>query len=480
MSRRVRKLNELILLIKQSYSILIPTFFTRKARMKPLGIWGLGVVGQSVARYCLAHNIPITLLNDRSLTPDQQKFLQEHDISCLEGIASIEPFLSQHERILVSAGIDLRNYQQHAHKFIGELDLFAQEWHKPFIAITGTVGKTTVTHVLGAVLNHFGKKTAIGGNIGVGLCDLLQTAQDAESAVLEVSSFQLELSKSFAADLAIWTNFSANHIDRHGTLEAYHAAKNNLITMQHAGQKALVPFSLHNQIKKGGSEIFYFSDENPDVALAKTGEKPSTAQMDTLQAFYFDDNQLRCNYATIAHIDAHPETLLRENWLIIASALHLLGLTEHINDAAAFIDTLAKPEHRLELIGNFGGKLFYNDSKATTPTATNAALEQFKDKSVTLIVGGVSKGVDRTPFMQSLPKHVSHVICFGSEAKDLADACSLSNVSTCASLEEVVKIAHEKSAPGEIILFSPAGASYDLFTNYIERGNLFKKLVINI
>jgi UDP-N-acetylmuramoylalanine--D-glutamate ligase len=442
--------------------------------MKSLGIWGLGVVGQSVARYCLAHNIPVALLNDRPLTPEQQTFLTEHGLTCAEGTAAIEPFLASHDQILVSAGIDLRNYQHYAHKFLGELDIFGQEWHKPFIAITGTVGKTTVTHVLGAVLNHLGKKVAVGGNIGVGLCDLLQTAQDAQSAVLEVSSFQLELSKHFAADLAIWTNFSPNHLDRHGTLEAYRDAKNNIITMQRAGQKALVPASLAHEIKKSASDLFYFSDTTPLVdELRSAGSHP---------LFYFDNNQLRCRYQKsdpiIVTITHWPQTILRQNWLIIASALHLLDLTEHINDAAAYIDTIAKPEHRLELIGTVHGKIFYNDSKSTTPTATNAALEQFKDKSVTLIIGGVSKGVDRSPFMQSLPKHISHVICFGSEAKDLAAACLLPNVTICATLEEVVNIAHEKSACGEIILFSPAGASYDLFANYVERGNLFKKLVL--
>lgn len=434
--------------------------------MKPLGIWGLGVVGQSVARYCLAHHIPINLLNDRPLTPEQLKFLQDHAITCIEGTDAIEPFLTQHDQILVSAGIDLRSYQQYAHKFIGELDLFAQEWHKPFIAITGTVGKTTVTHVLGNILNHFGQKTAIGGNIGVGLCDILTNEQDAQSAVLEVSSFQLELSKSFAPDLAIWTNFSPNHIDRHGTLEAYYAAKNNLITMQKPGQKALVPFSLRNEIKKGAGDIFYFSVD----PIPKDFEVSAPI-------FYLDHNDLRCNYATIVSIDKSPETLLRENWLIIASALHLLGFGNRINEAAAYIDSLAKPEHRLEYMGTFNGKLFYNDSKATTPTATTAALAQFKGKSITLILGGVSKGVDRTDFMRSLPNHVSHVICFGSEARELAAACNIAAVTICASLEEVIKIAHEKSAPGEIILFSPAGASFDLFANYVERGNLFKKLV---
>jgi UDP-N-acetylmuramoylalanine--D-glutamate ligase len=442
--------------------------------MKTLGIWGLGVVGQSVARYCLTHHIPVSLLNDRPLAPEQQSFLTQYGLTCAQGVSAIEPFLASHDQILVSAGIDLRPYQQYAHKFIGELDLFAQEWHKPFIAITGTVGKTTVTHVLGHVLNHFGRKTAIGGNIGVGLCDILENEQNAESAILEVSSFQLELSKAFAADLAIWTNFSANHIDRHGTLEAYRIAKNNIITMQHAGQKALVPYSLRNEIEKGASDLFYFSVDSIPTGLTMNGFGDFD---ESASVFYFDDNQFRCNYATIIDIKNHPETILRQNWLIIASALHLLGLTEHINDAAAYIDALAKPEHRLECIGNIGGKIFYNDSKATTPTATIAALEQFKDKSVTLIIGGVSKGVDRTPFMRSLPPQVSHVICFGSEANDLAAACTLNNVTICATLEEVVKTAYEKSAPGEIILFSPAGASYDLFTNYVERGNAFKKLV---
>lgn len=447
----------------------------------------MGVVGQSVARYCLTHNIPIALLNDRPLTPEQQNFLTQHGLTCVQGKGAIEPFLATHDQILVSAGIDLRPYQQYAHKFIGELDLFAQEWHKPFIAITGTVGKTTVTHVLGAVINHLGEpalrssatsgvvKAVIGGNIGIGLCDLLETATDAQSAILEVSSFQLELSKNFAADLAIWTNFSPNHLDRHGTLEAYRDAKNKIITVQRAGQKALVPAALAGQIKKGAGEIFYFSDTTPLVdELRSAGSDP---------LFYFDNNEFRCHYqkssAIIATITQAPQTILRQNWLIIASALHLLGLTEHINEAAAYIDTIAKPEHRLEFIGTINGKFFYNDSKSTTPTATSAALEQFKDKSVTLILGGISKGVDRTPFMQSLPKHISHVICFGSEANELAAACSLPHVTTCATLEQVVKIAHEKSAPGEIILFSPAGASYDLFANYIERGNLFKRLIFS-
>lgn len=441
--------------------------------MKSLGIWGLGVVGQSVARYCLNHKIPVALLNDRPLTPEQQNFLSQHNLTCAVGKDAIEPFLATHDQILVSAGIDLRAYQNYAHKFIGELDLFAQEWHKPFIAITGTVGKTTVTHVLGAVLQHLGQKAVIGGNIGVGLCDLLQTASEAESAVLEVSSFQLELSKHFAADLAIWTNFSPNHLDRHGTLEAYRDAKNNIITMQRAGQKALVPFALAGQIQKGAGDIFYFSDEKPPHNFESSNP-----------VLFFDNNQLRCRYQKsdeiIVTIQQPPQTILRQNWLIIASALHLLGLTEHINEAAAYIDSIAKPEHRLEFIGTINGKIFYNDSKSTTPTATNAALEQFKNKSVTLIVGGVSKGVDRTPFMQSLPQHVSHVICFGGEANDLAAACMLSKVTTCATLEEVVNIVHEKSAPGEVILFSPAGASYDLFTNYIERGNLFKTLVLKM
>lgn len=438
--------------------------------MKPLGIWGLGVVGQSVARYCLAHNIPISLLNDRSLTPEQLKFLQDNHLSCLQGPENIEPFLTNHDQILVSAGIDLRQYQAHAHKFIAELDLFAQEWHKPFIAITGTVGKTTVTHVLGHVLNYLGIKTALGGNIGVGLCDILETASEAEQAILEVSSFQLELSKSFAADLAIWTNFSPNHLDRHSSLDEYRAAKNNLIMMQRPGQKALVPLALHHEIEKGAGDLFYFADSIPTATM-----------LDTMPIFYFDHNDLRCNYPTLnllmVSIVEPPKTLLRENWLIIASSLHLLGLTDRINDAAAYIDTLEKPEHRLEYIGTFKGKLFYNDSKATTPTATNAALAQFRDKSVTLILGGVSKGVDRTDFMRSLPSHISHVICFGKEAAELAAACSIAKVTICASLEDVIKIAHEKSAPGEIVLFSPAGASFDLFTNYAERGDLFKKLV---
>lgn len=437
--------------------------------MKPLGIWGLGVVGQSVARYCLAHHIPVSLLNDRPLTPEQLTFLQTTNLTCLQGAASIEPFLNEHTQIVVSAGIDLRSYQQYAHKFIGELDLFAQEWRsKPSIAITGTVGKTTVTHVLGNVLNYLGIETAIGGNIGVGLCDILETEQNAQLAILEVSSFQLELSKTYATDLAIWTNLSPNHLDRHTSFDAYRIAKNNLIMMQRAGQKALVPLSLRDEITKGAGDIFYFTDSFSPMVSTKSETEP---------IFYFDHNDLRCNYTTISTITNHPQTILRENWLIIVSSLHLLGFTDRINEVAAYIETLAKPEHRLEYVGTVEGKLFYNDSKATTPTATAAALAQFPDKSLTLIVGGVSKGVDRTAFMRALPPQVKHVICFGKEAEILAAASAITSTMIGDSLEDAIKIAHKKSAMGDIILFSPAGASFDLFANYIERGNLFKKLV---
>src|SRR5579885_1682266 len=158
---------------------------------KKIGIWGFGIVGKAALPYLASAQAHITVMDKRSLSAEELNQLTTHNAQFITQ-DHIHQFLSEHDLILPSPGIDLRPYTQWNHKWIGELDIFYTFWKKPIIAITGTVGKTTTTHILAHVLSKAGKKVALGGNIGTGMLNLLKQT-DADYAVLEISSFQLEL-----------------------------------------------------------------------------------------------------------------------------------------------------------------------------------------------------------------------------------------------------------------------------------------------
>src|SRR5690606_28349772 len=148
------------------------------------------------------------------------------------GSADLNTFLENNSYIIPSPGINVYPYASFAHKWLAELDLFNSEYKKPIIAITGTVGKTSVTHLLDQLLQKYTQRVLTGGNIGIGMLDLLSHPENTDVSLLEVSSFQLELCKSFAPDLAIWTTFSENHLDRHETIDKYFDAKYRILINQ--------------------------------------------------------------------------------------------------------------------------------------------------------------------------------------------------------------------------------------------------------
>ena len=195
---------------------------------KKIGIWGLGIVGKSAVRYFHQKKYTLEVLDKREPTAQEQEFLAQLHVPWYTQDQLI-PFLERNDAILPSCGIDLRPYAKFEHKWLSELDLFGKECSKPIIAITGSVGKTTVTHLLSQLIAANGKKVFTGGNIGVGLLESIDAANQADIIVLEVSSFQLERCKSFAPHCAITTNIFANHLDRHGTFEDYVNSKMKIV-----------------------------------------------------------------------------------------------------------------------------------------------------------------------------------------------------------------------------------------------------------
>jgi UDP-N-acetylmuramoylalanine--D-glutamate ligase len=449
-----------------------------------IGVWGFGRVGKATVKHLHSLGYQVTVLDNRILRPEEKEILDRLNIPLL-GQHDSADFLNHNDVIIPSPGIDLRPYTTYANKWLSELDLFAHSWRKPYIAITGTVGKTTVTHVLGQLIQKSGMSVAVGGNIGIAMLDLLAQQDTVDLAILEVSSFQLELATQFSPDLALWTNFYANHLDRHSSAQEYFDAKAMLLRHQRAGQHAIVPLELAAQLgarswsdNQPQQQIHFFSSTPPathELTLLPVNSSIFFLDHDTI---FYQPSGLQAQ--KIAHLSPTLyEITFAQNWLLLCAALHLRGIScDRLNTWAS---SITLPAHRLEKIATIQGIDFYNDSKATTPQSTLAAVQRLHERPIILFLGGLSKGIDRTDFIKLLPKEIKMVFCFGKEAPHLGSLCRnyALPAQEYATLEQAFAKALAIAQPGDQLLFSPAGSSFDLFANYEARGTYFKHLVEN-
>jgi UDP-N-acetylmuramoylalanine--D-glutamate ligase len=457
---------------------------------KRIGVWGLGAVGQSALPFFTRHQAAVTVLDAKTPQPSLATTLSLYGVSFVEQTTttSVTSFLEQNDYILVSPGIDTRPYQAvYAHKFVSELDLFYAQWHKKTIGITGSVGKTTITHLLSQLMTYAGLNVATGGNIGTPMLDLLALQQQSDCAVLELSSFQLEQSHECAPDVALITNLHPNHLDRHGDMSAYAHAKQQIFK-NHTDKSSLVlPYDLYvsdyyrEALQNHPGKLYLFSATTRDALVHETFSS------NVIFVYALDEHK-----STIIRHSPHdglqtsevisltqlPSITMLENWLAICALLEAQSLDAH-ELITQHGNALTLPEDRMERVGMFKESLFINDSKATIPHATLEACKALASKQILLILGGLSKGVDRSAMIKQLPAHVTTVICFGKEAEQLATWCKLEGKIAYATenLETGMALCKDLIMPGMTILFSPSGSSYDLFTNYHERGMRFKQLV---
>ncbi|MCC7414651.1 MAG: UDP-N-acetylmuramoyl-L-alanine--D-glutamate ligase [Epsilonproteobacteria bacterium] len=445
---------------------------------KKIGIWGFSRVGSAAARYYLHNGIRPDIFDANPLSPEQQAWCAEHNLRVWQPNA-LESFLQQQDAIVPSPGIDLRSYHTYAHKWVSEFDLFCNAYQQPIIGITGSIGKTSITHLLSQLLTRVHGSIATGGNIGIGMLDLLTSDTQTALALLELSSFQLELVQTGAPDLAIITNIHPNHLDRHATMSAYMAAKTGIYRHQTNRQKLLMPYDCWQElcaITPPQGKLYLFvttpTDAAPDLPAGCTG---IFFQNTVHQLMYRDETGI----TMLLDLNALPPITFVQNWLIIVSAAQLLGL--ELGQLLTYAPSFSLPAHRLELVASVHGVSFYNDSKATTLMSMLAAVAAVSGgkKSVHLFMGGLSKGVDREPTIAQLPETLVHAYCFGAEAATLSALCTKHAIasSTHATLEEAFAHCITQVSPGQVVLLSPGGASYDLFTDYEERGRRFIALV---
>ncbi len=440
---------------------------------KKVGIWGFGVVGRSALTYFDQQNpASIEILNSTEIIVPTTKTLV---ITTMQTQQTIHNFLERNDVILASPGIPLHDYQQFAHKFISELDvLHANNTKTSIIAITGTVGKTSITHLLENIIKHRYPNTIAAGNIGYPMLSLITHPTD--HAIIELSSFQLQSITSFAPDLAIITNFFPNHLDHHKSIEEYFDAKCNILKHQSHNQFALLPLELAEQIaqKIHLTPTYSFFTMSP---LTKDMIKLSR----THGIYHIENKIIYLTYRSITNpifdLSQLPSITFEANWLIIVAALNLYGID--LTHLASIAQNLDIPDHRVQKIGSWNGSNFYNDSKSTVWQATLQAVNSMGDNPIKLFLGGLSKGADRTPLLKALAGKNIEIYNFGKEADELAQLCQQFKIPHQAhqTLDAAWQDCIQNLQFPHEVLFSPGGSSFDLFADYKARGQYFTQLV---
>lgn len=428
---------------------------------------GLGRTGLSCARFLRARGIEFAVTDTRTappeaaalreLAPDAETRFGELDPNLLKGASQIivSPGVSVREPFIASA-------IEQGLPIVGDIELFAREARAPVAAITGTNGKSTVTTLVARMAERSGRRTIAGGNLGRPALDLLQDAVP-DLYVLELSSFQLETTRSLHARAATVLNVSSDHMDRYASMDEYAAAKARIFeTCDYAIVNLDDPFVramptpnarvLRFSLTAQASSDYYIRESTGEVFLMRRGE--SLVGMSALK---------------IAGL---------HNAL---NALAALAMGEALGlELTACIDALKAFEglpHRSQWVSNIAGVRYVDDSKGTNVGATLAAVAGMPG-SLVLIAGGQGKGQDFAPLAEAFRGKVRHVVLIGQDAKLIAHV--LAGVSTfefASDMRDAVQRAATAATAGETVLLSPACASLDMFRDYAHRGDEFAREV---
>lgn len=433
---------------------------------------GCGRAGLAMVEF-LAHSGVRVLASDTrflaDFTGNEQDLLKRCTVGFEGGGHSVE-FLRQAELIVVSPGVDLRHpaltrLRNGGAALVGELAVAAPLLRAPVIAITGTNGKTTVTEVVGALLQEGGRRVFVGGNIGTPVGTCLLEATDVEAIVLEVSSFQLELSGGFIPRVGVLLNITPDHLDRHGSLDHYAAAKMRIFQ---GGPE-------HTDVVINGDDALTATYLPAAVAAAarRFGCRPGAAAMVDGEGVVL---------ATDGGRQVFPLTGSSLNTASgrMNSAAALLAVQRFGLDPAAIQRTLATFQvgpHRMQMVAEVGGVRFINDSKGTNTGAVISALQQVGGR-VILIAGGKDKGEDYRLLRDAVKQAVKHLVLIGEAAPSLAEALGdLVPWTPAESMEDAVRQSVALAVFGDTVLLSPACASFDMFANYKQRGDRFAAAV---
>jgi UDP-N-acetylmuramoylalanine--D-glutamate ligase len=333
---------------------------------------------------------------------------------------------------------------------MGEIDFASIFWRGRIVAVTGTNGKTTLTEFLAHALCSTGRRALAAGNIGIPLSQLVAEHEGGGAeitAVCEVSSFQSERLGHFCADSLLWTNLAEDHLERHGTMEAYFMAKWELVLRTPPGR--------------------FFAGSSVQRFAARYGHPIAEASCVASEAQSPDPRLGATPFA------AYPQ---RENFIMAAAWWRSQGYPE--SDLYAAAGTFRIGRHRLSRVAMVDGVSYWNDSKGTNFHAVEGALSSF-DSPVVLVAGGRSKGGDVAGFVRRIAPKVAYAVLIGETSGVMGAACDAAGLphAACLSLEDAVRTAATVARHGGNVLLSPGFSSFDMFRNYEERGSRFEKAV---
>jgi len=428
---------------------------------------GLGISGVAAVNFLHDKGYRVAVTDSRANPPGHDQIPAEVQTSF--GKFDQELLLSA-EEIIISPGLDpkLPEIQAAIAKgipVVSEIQILRRSTDKPIVAITGSNAKSTVTTLIGLMAADAGKKVAVGGNLGRPALDL--TKDNPELYILELSSFQLETTSNLNAEVAVVLNMSEDHLDRHGDMMGYHTAK--------------------HRIFQGVKKVVYNRDDSLTRPLV-----PDVTPMQSFGLNAPDINQygvLRDTDGTI-WLARGRERLLKSSDMYIqgthnvANALACLALGEAISlPVDSMLETLKTfkgLEHRCEFVKEVQGVRYYNDSKGTNIGATLAALDglgaaiEAQGGKVAIILGGEGKGQDFTALRNSLSKYAKVAVLIGVDRPIIEAAIEGTTTLVHAeSLQEAVEICQSNTQPHDVVLLSPACASFDMFSGYPERGRQF-------
>ena len=453
---------------------------------KRVTIMGLGSFGGGVglARYLAMQDARVTV------TDLQSADKLSHSLEALDGLP-IRFVLGEHcdadftdaDVVFVNPAVPLTSRylelaRRHGVALDSEINLFVRQCRGRVIGITGSVGKSTTTSLLGSILRLHDARTLVGGNIGGSLLPHLDEITPDTLVVLELSSFQLEhlAWQSYSPPLAMVLNLTPNHLDRHGSMAAYQAAKEGILAYQTSADTAILNWddvTVRQMARRTPGRKLYYSMEE---ALE--------------EGVYRQDD-------VVIYAAAGQRTVLCHAADVVLQGQHNLGNAAAAAAAAAILGippaTMAQGlrqfqglPHRLERLSDKQGVRYYNDSKATTPASTLRALDAF-ERPVVLLAGGYDKGTPFDELARAAYYKTKATIVYGATAAQLAQAMAEAGAAAsqsegaqviqCADLEGALTQAAALTAPGDVVLLSPACASYDQFPHYEARGDFFRAWV---
>ena len=448
-------------------------------KSKNILIIGAGISGIAAAKLLKKRGIAVTLSDakdENQLTKFNFDELRELGVKLVFGKQD-ESLLKDVDTLILSPVVPIAvPIAQAAIKrgiyVTNEVDLATEVAESPFAAVTGTNGKTTTVTLLGLLLKCAYPKVGVGGNIGVPLCEEALRVGENGAIAAEISSYQMEASHIFRPHVAAVLNVTPDHIKRHGSLEAYRAAKEKIFALEDKNDFLVLNYDdekTRDMASRAKCNVFFFSrkQELDEGSFLRKNNLVIKKDGKTHELVSVDDLGIKGGHNV-------------ENALAAASVAFLMGAApEKMRDV---LKTFRGVEHRIEFVAKIDGVPYYNDSKATNTDSAIKALETFPDHII-LIAGGDDKGTDLTDFLRLVKERTDKLILVGDAAARFKETAIKTGYpkddieEAGYSMEKALEIAKSLAKPPQTVLLSPACASFDMYSDFEERGRDFKRIV---